>query len=279
MDIKPDINKYYDYTLPFYRVFWHGKTYGIHYGIWDKNTKNLNEAILNTNAFLAEKAKIRPADKVLDAGCGVGGSSLWIAKNIGAKVVGITLSKKQLEKAKGLAKRFYLDKLAEFYENDFINTGFENESFDVIWAIESVCHTQNKSDFLKEARRLLKKEGRIIIADGYLENYPKDKYEKEKLKSFLEGLVVPNLSTVRQFKESMKIVGFKNIQVWDKTNEIMPSALKIYKMSLWSYPLSKITQKLGLILEILTKNNKAGIDQLFLFKNRIITYQIFYGEK
>ncbi len=279
MNTKPDVSEYYDYTLLFYRLFWHGKTYGIHYGMWDKNTKNLKESILNTNVFLSEMAKIHRTDKVLDAGCGIGGSSLWIAKNIGAKVIGITISRKQLEKAKELAKRFNLDELVEFYEKDFINTGFENESFDVIWAIESVCHAQNKSDFLKEAYRLLKKEGRIIIADGYLENYPKNEYEKEKLKSFLDGLAVPNLATIQQFKELMEIIGFKNIQVWDKTNKIMPSAEKIYKMSRWSYPLSKITQKLRITAEILTKNNKAGIDQLYLFKNRIITYQIVYAEK
>jgi tocopherol O-methyltransferase len=37
------------------------------------------------NQVLANKAKIRKTDLILDAGCGVGGSSIWLVRNIGAK--------------------------------------------------------------------------------------------------------------------------------------------------------------------------------------------------
>ena len=97
---KLKISQYYNYTLPFYRFFWHGNTNAIHYGFWDKNTKNLKEALLNTNKFLAKEAKISSNSRVLDAGCGIGGSALWLAKNIGAKVISISISKKQIEKTK-----------------------------------------------------------------------------------------------------------------------------------------------------------------------------------
>lgn len=279
MDINQEIVKYYDYTLPYYQIFWHRDANAIHYGLWDEKTKNLKESLINTNKFLAEKVCLKSNDYILDAGCGIGGSAIWIAKNIGAKVVGITTSKRQVEKAKILAEKFGVDRLVNFYEKDYINSGFQNAIFDVVWAIESVCYTQNKLDFLKEAYRILKPTGRIIIADGFLNRPVKNEIEKAKIKSFLEGLIVPNLETSLYFKELMEKVGFKNIVVWDKTREILPSAKRIYKMSCISYPISKITEKLGITSKILTKNNKAGIDQLYLFENRIITYQVFYGEK
>jgi hypothetical protein len=47
-----------------------------HYGIWDASTQTHNEALLNTNRFLADKAGITSGEQVLDAGCGLGGSSL-----------------------------------------------------------------------------------------------------------------------------------------------------------------------------------------------------------
>ena len=82
------IAKHYDETLPYYKHLWSRKSNAIHYGFWDKETKTVEEALLNENNFLAKVADIKSSDKVLDAGCGVGGSSVWIAKNIGARVIG-----------------------------------------------------------------------------------------------------------------------------------------------------------------------------------------------
>ncbi|MEK7118311.1 MAG: class I SAM-dependent methyltransferase [Patescibacteria group bacterium] len=89
---RKKIEDYYDYTLNFYKLFWHGDTRAVHYGIWDEQTKNLRDALFDMNKFLAEKANIRRGEKVLDAGCGVGGSAFWLVENLGAQVVGITIS-------------------------------------------------------------------------------------------------------------------------------------------------------------------------------------------
>jgi len=96
---KDDIIRYYDYTTPFWKVFWHKGTNAVHYGLWDDNTKSLQESLINTNKTLADIAQIGSKARVLDAGCGVGGSAIWLARNIGCHVVGITLSAKQREKA------------------------------------------------------------------------------------------------------------------------------------------------------------------------------------
>ena len=114
------VKKYYDYTLNLYKLFWHGDTRAVHYGIWDESTKNLHDALLNTNKILADKADIKPGEKVLDAGCGVGGSAFWLAKNRGAHVVGITISQKQLTKAKELAVRLSIQRQTEFDLQDYI---------------------------------------------------------------------------------------------------------------------------------------------------------------
>src|SRR3990167_10146809 len=96
---KQPIVDYYDYTRRFYKYLWHGDTGGIHYGFWNKDTKNHKEALLNTNKVLADEANISRDDYVLDAGCGVGGSAIWLAKNIGCNVQGITITPSQIIKA------------------------------------------------------------------------------------------------------------------------------------------------------------------------------------
>src|SRR3989344_1947652 len=86
------VSSYYDVASPFYYWMWHRRTFGLHYGLWLEGVKSRFEAITAENAFLADLAQIEAGDLVLDAGCGVGGSSAWLAKNIGAEVVGINLS-------------------------------------------------------------------------------------------------------------------------------------------------------------------------------------------
>jgi cyclopropane fatty-acyl-phospholipid synthase-like methyltransferase len=278
---KSKIAKYYDYTLPFYRYFWHkdSESYAIHYGFWGKGVKSHKESLMNTNKFLAEKVKIKRDNIVLDAGCGIGGSAIWMAKNFKAHVVGISLSEKQIQKARDLARINNVGHLTKFYVKDFLNTGFPNGSFDIVWAIESVCHAENKKDFLMEAFRLLKKSGKIIVADGFLKRDAENDKEKQMIKDFIDGLALPNVDKIDQFRKSLEEVGFKNIKFWDKTREVSPSSKKLYNMCRIGYPIAKITEKLKITPELLVKNNLAGIVQHKAVKIGLGGYGVFYGEK
>ena len=129
---QSSISDYYDYTLPFYKFFWHkNNSNALHYGFWKQGTQNLQEALINTNRYLANKAHITKDNTVLDAGCGIGGSSIWLAQTIGCSVVGITISDKQVARAKDLAKKHGVDSKVQFFNENFTNTKFDDESFDV----------------------------------------------------------------------------------------------------------------------------------------------------
>lgn len=273
------ITKYYDYTLPFYKFFYHGKSNAVHYGFWNEKIKNHQEALLNVNKFLADTVKIKPDDIILDAGCGIGGSAIWLTQNYKVRVDGITISEKQLAEAKNLSTKSKVDHVVNFYKKDFLNTGFNNNSYSIVWAIESVCHAEDKKDFIKEAYRLLKNGGRLIIDDGFLLRNPKNEHEQKDLDAFLEGMALSNLAFEKDFKKSLEEEGFKNIKIYDMVNETLPSSKKIYKMSIFSYPLSIILEKLKLTPPLLTKNNLAGITQYRIIKNGIMGHRIFCAKK
>lgn len=273
------IINYYNYTLLLYRVFYHGKSYGVHYGFWDDTINNHQEAILNTNKYMATLADIKPNDKILDAGCGVGGSAIWLAKNINTNVTGITLSNQQLKKAKQLANRNGVENNTQFHIMDYLNTSFEDETFDIVWAIESVCYSINKHDFISEAYRILKKGGKLIVCDGFKLRNPQTKEEEKWYSAFLEGWALQNLAGDVEFEQHLTSVGFKNIQKINKVKEAMPSAKKIYNISRYSYPLSLATEKLGLTPSLLTKNNLAGKTQLRIIENGIMGHYVFCGIK
>src|SRR6266498_828234 len=168
MFTNEDISRYYDLSETHYRRVWDlDKSRSLHYGYWDKSVKNFHEALLNINKVLAEYAEIKGGEKVLDAGCGVGGSSLWLAKEKNCKVTGISLNEKQVYKANAFAKKYGLADKVLFEQKDYTNTFFPANLFDVVWAIESVCYANDKTTFLKEAYRILKPGGRLIIADFF----------------------------------------------------------------------------------------------------------------
>ena len=224
-----DVEQYYDLSQTHYKRVWDlQRSRSLHYGYWDATTKNFHEALLNINKILAAKAGITKHHKVLDAGCGIGGSSLWLAKNIGCNVTGISLSAKQVQTANNLALAENLQSLALFEQQDFTATHYEPESFDIIWAIESVCHASDKSKFINEAYRLLKKGGRLILADFFKQENLAEK-DAALITQWANGWAIDDFATIQNFTEQLKNAGFHQPNIEDTTNKIIPSAKRLYR--------------------------------------------------
>ena len=224
-----DVEQYYDLSQTHYKRVWDlQRSRSLHYGYWDSSTKNFHEALLNINKILAQKADINKHHKVLDAGCGIGGSSLWLAKNIGCNVTGISLSAKQVQTANNLALAENLQSLAVFEQQDFTATHYEAESFDVIWAIESVCHASDKSKFINEAYRLLKKGGRLILADFFKQENLSEK-DAALIKQWANGWAIDDFATIKNFTAQLNHAGFHHTNIEDATAKIIPSAKRLYR--------------------------------------------------
>ncbi|MBN2372129.1 MAG: methyltransferase domain-containing protein [Vicinamibacteria bacterium] len=154
-----EVHKYYN---RFY------STTNLHYAQWDSKTKSTKEAIQNTNRIVCEMLCIKNSDVILDAGCGPGGTSIYIARRYGARVEGIDASPAHIDQArKNAASENMLD-LVRFSLQDHRHTGFHSAQFDNVIAIESVLASENAADFLKEAHRVLKRGGKIAIVTMHL---------------------------------------------------------------------------------------------------------------
>jgi cyclopropane fatty-acyl-phospholipid synthase-like methyltransferase len=100
-DYHQNIVDYYQSTENAYKDSWDlDKSLAIHFGYWDDQVNSFRRSLLRMNEVMMETAGIRATDRVLDAGCGVGGSSIFLASILGCPVTGISLSKRQVEQAR-----------------------------------------------------------------------------------------------------------------------------------------------------------------------------------
>lgn len=277
---KEAIIHYYDSTEFDYKLFWDlNHSYAMHFGYWDEKVKNFPQALQRENEILAEKANIKNSDNVLDAGCGVGGSSLFLAKKYGCNVTGITLSKKQVITASKHAQKQKVAKKTKFIAMDFEKMTFPDETFDVVWAIESVCHADSKKKFIEESYRVLKKGGRLIVADAFLTKKHFTLEEKTILQRFLSGWGVNFLETQKNFAVYLNQARFTKISFTDSTSSVMPSSIRLYKYASRAMLLGKIADLIKLRSKTQTGNIIAAYYQHKALKRGLGNYGFFYAEK
>ncbi len=227
MDYQKNVSDYYKQTQNHYQKWWKlDSALSLHYGIWDETTPDFLSALANTNHIMAKMAGAKKGERILDAGCGVGGAAIFLAKEFNAKVTGITLSAEQQKRATQSAKDLGAT-TADFQVQDYLNTHFANETFDVVWACESMTSAPNKLDFVIEVSRLLKPGGRLVVSDFFLS--PKTDRTKEILIQKWEASWAMNdflsTQTFIRFCEENKMV---MTQDRDFTKEITPSAKRMY---------------------------------------------------
>jgi cyclopropane fatty-acyl-phospholipid synthase-like methyltransferase len=173
-------------------------------------------------------AGIENGYKILDAGCGVGGAAFFLSQQKDVRVVGITLSERQLAYANSLAEVLDLKHRPLFYQMDYTNTSFDDESFDVVWACESFSSAPRKELFVKEAYRLLKKGGKLILSDYFLSGNNNKPADEQLIKKWSETWSISNLIGIDSFQHQLSSQGFNNIRLYNYTDQIKKSAKRMY---------------------------------------------------
>jgi MPBQ/MSBQ methyltransferase len=154
--------------------------------------------------------------KVLDVGCGFGGTSRYIAKQLGSTshVTGITLSPKQVKRGTELAVEQGVADQTKFVVMDALNMEFSDNTFDIVWACESGEHMPDKKQYIDEMMRVLKPGGTFVMAcwsqRDETDQHPFSRRDKRDLQYLYEEWTHPYFISISDYKQLIDNTGIMN---------------------------------------------------------------------
>ena len=198
------------------------KTLAMHSGFYEKGIKTHEEAVINKNKFIENLLDldnlVTKKGIILDAGCGVGGTSIYFAKkHSNFKFIGINNNPSQIYLASKFAQQHNVSSNTEFILGDYRATGITDNSIDGIFAIEAITRTKDKKRFLQEAYRILKQNKKLVIDDAFLIKKPSNYFTKKAYKAYCKTWNIPFMDSLNDFITYLKDLEFGDIKVIDIT--------------------------------------------------------------
>ncbi|GAA5507943.1 class I SAM-dependent methyltransferase [Novipirellula caenicola] len=188
---KESIRSHYQLGTLFYRLLWGPH---IHHGLWHGNESPYVAQCQLTDT-LADMARITANDRVVDIGCGMGGSSIRLAKLRGCDVTGVTLSPVQRRWAMMSSRIKRVGKRTQFLADDAERVSFDRASFDVVWSVECTEHLFDKPEFFHRAATWLRPGGRIAICVWFEGEDTSVADHRKQCEEVCQRFVCPSLAT------------------------------------------------------------------------------------
>ena len=278
-DYKKEIQTYYEECNRDYEIVLQLKNMmALHYGYWDENTLTHRQALWNNNYQIAKHAQIKKSDVVLDAGCGVGGTSIFMANHIGCKVQGISLSPFQVEQANKNKQDHDRHNLTEFSLQNYCHTNFEDNTFDVVFAMESALYSEPKDLFLKEAFRVLKPGGRLLVSDYFMKAH-NDPKGAEIVRKWAKTWVVSDFIYEKSYLEDLAKIGYINVMSDDASDNIFPSIKLLHRSYYPGIFISRVSNAFGRRTAAQVENSKSGKYQYQAYRRGLWRYKYLLAFK
>ncbi len=226
-DLYQNIQTFYDASSSLWENLWGEHMHHGFYGLTGTHQKDRQQAQVDLIDRLLDWAKIREAQQILDAGCGIGGSSLYLSDRYQATVQGLTLSPRQAARAMERAMAAGLSDRVHFQVADVLHTPFPDATFDFIWSMESGEHYPDKAQFFHESYRLLQPGGTLLMATWCHRSTASlagdlTESEQQHLEALYRVYHLPYVLSLPNYAHLAEHAGFTQIRTTDWSDAVAP---------------------------------------------------------
>lgn len=221
--IKQRIQRFYDASSGLWEEIWGEHMHHGHYGADGTLPKERRQAQIDLIEELLTWARVDGANHLLDVGCGIGGSTLYLAEKFGGQATGITLSPVQAQRAQERSHQARIP--ATFLVADALAMPFADASFDLVWSLESGEHMPDKTQFLHECYRVLKPGGTLILVTWChreARDRPLTPSEQRHLQSIYQVYCLPYIISLANYEAIAQALGFQDIRTEDWSAAVAP---------------------------------------------------------
>lgn len=180
----------------------------VHHGLWRTGAESQQEAVEALSDLVADRLGFRAGDALVDIGCGYGGTARRFGAR-GARVTGFTLSAEQAAHSSPQAG-------VELRVQDWLANDLPDDSADGAYAIESSEHMTDKPAFFREARRVLRPEGRLVVCAWLATEQPKPWHVRHLLEPICYEGRLPSMGSESEYRAmaadaGLKLIGFDDV--------------------------------------------------------------------
>lgn len=223
------IQQFYDGSSGLWEQIWGEHMHHGYYGPDGSQPKERRQAQIDLIEELLRWANLQQAGQILDVGCGIGGSSLYLAERFRAAATGITLSPVQAQRAteRAIAANMTGPSTpnAQFQVADALAMPFADGQFDLVWSLESGEHMPDKQKFLQNCYRVLQPGGTFLLVTWChrpIDEMPLTASERQQLEAIYRVYCLPYVVSLPEYAAIAQSIGFQNIQTADWSEAVAP---------------------------------------------------------